>query len=412
VLASNLFSREAFMASIRPRKTSSGIVYHARVRIKGAPPQSSVHRTLTHAKRWAQATEAAVRERRFFPQSEALRHTVADAIDRYIEALPLRALRDERNRRRQLAWWRRELGALRLADVSSAAVAQARDKLARTAATPNTKSPKRPLRPRSPATVNRYLAAFSHVLRTAAKEWDWLAQSPMNNVEKRKEPSGRVRYLDHDELRRLLAACRDSQSATLELIVLIAVSTGMRQGEILNLCWRDVDVDSEHPHIRLEHTKNGERRVVPLVDETARRLLNRRTQSRPKASDLVFPGRRPRSALHIKKAWRNALKRAEIEDFRFHDLRHTAASHLAMQGCTSLEIADVLGHKTLQMVKRYSHLSDGHTRRSLERLGAVVFGPVQACKGLANATDNGDPVPACCPQDLQHSEAFRAASPE
>ena len=101
------------MASIRPRKTSLGTVYHVRVRIKGAPAQSSVHRTLTHAKQWAQATEAAIRERRFFPQCEAARHTVAEAIDRYLHDLPLRSLRQERNRRRQLLWWRYELGRLR-----------------------------------------------------------------------------------------------------------------------------------------------------------------------------------------------------------------------------------------------------------------------------------------------------------
>ena len=130
------------------------------------------------------ATEAAIRERRFFPQCEAVRHTVADAIDRYLEDLPLRSLRDERNRQRQLLWWRQELGPLRLADLTSAAVVQGRDKLARTPVTPNCKAPKRPPGRRAPSTIRRYLAALSHVLSTARKEWGWLSHSPMDCVDK------------------------------------------------------------------------------------------------------------------------------------------------------------------------------------------------------------------------------------
>lgn len=361
---------KALMASILPRNTSQGIVYHARVRIKGAPAQSSVHKRRTDAVKWAQSVEVAMREHRFFPSSTVLRHTVAEAIDRYVEELPLRGMRDERNRRRHLTWWRDELGCTLLADLSPDSIGLARDKLARSAAVNKKAAAKSKPRPRAPATVNRYLAALSHVLTVARKEWRWITRSPMADVTKAREPSGRVRYLSRAELVRLREACTASRSVVLELVVQLALTTGMRKGEILNLRWHDVDL--ERAQLTLQHTKNGERRTVPLIAQTCE-MLRLRKPEHVEAARLLFPARQGTRPAEITHAWKKALQRAQIDDFRFHDLRHTAASYLAMAGCTSLEIADVLGHKTLQMVKRYSHLSTEHTRQSLERLGAVVL---------------------------------------
>ena len=358
------------MASILPRKTSLGIVYHARVRIQGAPPQSSVHKRRTDAVKWAQSVEVAVRERRYFPSSVALRHTLADAIDRYLKDLPLRALRDERNRRRHLAWWHTELGGTLLSDLTPDSIGQARDKLARPFPPPSTKAGNK--KARAPATVNRYLAALSHVLSVARKEWRWIARSPMADVQKAREPGGRVRYLSREELARLREACRLSPNTALDLVVLLALTTAMRKGEILNLRWRDVDL--EQGHATVQQAKNGERRTVPLIVQTWEILQSRKPDpAQLTPATLVFPGRQVHRPACVAHAWKNAVRQAKIEDFRFHDLRHTAASYLAMTGCTSLEIAEVLGHKTLQMVKRYSHLSTEHTRRSLERLGAAVL---------------------------------------
>lgn len=359
------------MASVRPRKTANGITYHARVRIKGAPAQSAVFPTKTAAQRWAQSLEAAIRERRYFPAAEERRHTLADAIDRYLLGLPLRQHRDSRNPTRLLAWWRGRLGHVRLADLTAALIAEVRDELLRMPLFPNGKHVTRTAKRRSPATVVRYLAALSPVLRTAKKEWGWLSSSPMDDVKKPSEPRGRVRWLSAEERERLLQACAESESHALEDVVVLALATGMRRGEILSLGWSTVDLD--RAQITLTQTKNDERRTIPLVGP-ALALMRRRLAHRTANAKLVFSGLDQDTPVDIKKAWYNAVRRARLDDFRFHDLRHTAASYLAMAGCTHLEIAEVLGHKTLQMVKRYSHLSTDSTRLSLEKLSAAAFG--------------------------------------
>ncbi|MFT5548186.1 MAG: integrase [Candidatus Azotimanducaceae bacterium] len=140
----------------------------------------------------------------------------------------------------------------------------------------------------------------------------------------------------------------------------------MRQGEILNLTWNLVDL--KRRGITLEKTKNGERRHIPLVNH-AWELLNNLSKIRRMNTALVFHSRTtPLSPVAIRKPWGNAVKSAELQDLKFHDLRHTAASYLAMSGASHIEISEVLDHKTLQMVKRYAHLSQSHTSSILERI--------------------------------------------
>jgi len=148
----------------------------------------------------------------------------------------------------------------------------------------------------------------------------------------------------------------------------------MRKGEIMGLTWDAVDF--QRRMITLEHTKNGERRGVPLVG-LAYDALQQRSRIRRIDSPYVFPapfryGKEPQP-IDITTAWRVAVKRAELKDFRFHDLRHSAASYLAMNGASLAEIAAVLGHKTLQMVQRYAHLSDAHTSKVVERMNEAIF---------------------------------------
>ncbi len=149
------------------------------------------------------------------------------------------------------------------------------------------------------------------------------------------------------------------------------MTTGARRGEILGLSWCDIDLAAQRAV--LHKTKNNERRsltlVGPVVDE-----LHRLRKVRRLNNDSVFLSDEASAQHGIRKAWHQALNDAEINDFRFHDLRHTCASYLAMNGATTAEIAAVLGHKTLAMVKRYSHLSDEHVRDVVERTAAKVLG--------------------------------------
>jgi integrase len=353
------------MASIEKRISSDGETsYRVKVRLKGFPVQSATFERLTDARKWAQQTESAIREGRHFKTSEAKRHTLAELIDRYCnDVLPSKP-KNSCDQIQQLSWWKAEIGSHVLADVTPALIAQCRDRLASGITSRG--------RPRTPATVNRYMAALSIAFTTAVKEWGWLEDTPMRKVTKPREPRGRVRFLSDDERARLLSACKESSSPYLYIVVVLALSTGMRQGEIMNLTWGDVDLNQGRAI--LHETKNGERRAVAITGH-ALEVLRELAKVRRIDCSLLFPAKlqKVQKPMDLRTPWETAVKKAEILDFKFHDLRHSAASYLAMNGASLAEIAEVLGHKTLQMVKRYAHLSEGHTARVVASMNDKIF---------------------------------------
>ena len=352
------------MATIENRIADSGKKsFRVKIRLRGYPTQSATFERLTDARKWIQDTESAIREGRHFKTSEAKRHTLGEMIDRYIRDVLPKKPRSARSQKTQLIWWKKQAGTFLLSDVTSVLIASYRDKLG----SEEMDSGKL----RSPATVNRYLAAISHVFTIAVKEWGWVEDSPLRKVTKAKEPRGRVRFLSDDERERLLEFCQSSQNSHLYTIVVLGLSTGARKMEILSLCWKQVDF--QRGIITLEDTKNGDRRVLPLAGR-ALTLMKAHAKIRRLGTDLVFPGQKPQKPIEIKKAWESAVAKAELVDFKFHDLRHSAASYLAMNGASLAEIAEVLGHKTLQMVKRYAHLSEAHTARVVANMNAKIFG--------------------------------------
>jgi len=351
------------MATIDKRVYPNGSTsYRARTRLKGFPPESASFARLTEAKIWAASRESAQREGRYVTIGAAKRHTLADLIARYErDVLPCKP-RNARNQRQQLRWWSEQLGNCRLSDLSATEIAECRDYLL--------KVPMANGKRRSNSTAVRYLAVLSHALSVAMREWNWVDDNPCRKVTKPKEPRGRVRFLDDAERNRLLESCRLSMSALLYPIVVLALSTGMRKGEILNLRWPQVDL--VRGHITLHDTKNGDRRGVPLAS-LARSLLQELHDNRGSDTDLVFPGRVVSKPLEVTKAWTTALAVATIENFRFHDLRHSAASYLVMDGASMAEVGDVLGHKCVQMTKRYAHLATGHTTHIVATMNERIF---------------------------------------
>jgi integrase len=193
----------------------------------------------------------------------------------------------------------------------------------------------------------------------------------MPKVRKLKLPRGRVRFLSDEERHQLLEACQASRNPYLYIVVMLALATGARRGELLSLRWPDVDL--RRRMLTLRETKNGETRAVPLTGNGFA-VLAQHAKVRRLDTSLVFPDRTGTRPLGIRGAFDNAVERAGIADFHFHDLRHSFASYLAMNGASLLEIAEVLGHKTLAMVKRYAHLSEAHTRSVVERMNRAVFG--------------------------------------
>jgi len=352
------------MATISKISGKRRATYKVRIRKPNNPTVTKTFSSKNLAKKWARKTELQIEEGTYFDKVEAASHTVADLVDRYLkEELKRLSESDWPSRKRQLNWWKDKIGKLTLNKVTPALIVEYRNILKQGTTYRH--------KPRSGSTINRYLAAFSAALGIAATEWQWIQSNPFSRVRREKENSGRVRFLSADERTALLEACKESRNKNIHLITMLALSTGMRQTEILSLTWEQVDQD--RGAITLYKTKNDDIRVVPLVG-LVKSELQKYGKVRNLKNPYVFVGRHHSYAQFPRGAWESALIRAEIVDFTFHDCRHSAASELAMNGASLHEIAAVLGHKTLAMVQRYAHLSEQHTMSVVERMNNAVFG--------------------------------------
>lgn len=385
------------MAVIRERKSASSVKsYHVQVRIRGFPPQTQTFKSKTLAKEWAALTETDLKAGRLLPRVIAERHTVSDLLTRYRkEVLPLKKAKFIRDQTVHLDWWEAKLGRYSLAQLNSNVIGQAR--IALSTEPIGKKSVKVQIkdakgntitktaqedRVRAPATVVRYMGALSHALNTAVNEWGWIDKSPMIGVRKPKVDNERRRFLSDEEIQRVLTEAKGSENRFLYTVVLLALSTGMRLTEIMSLRWRNVLVEdgADMGLLVMEKTKNGNARTSPLAEDAFKAVMVLRDKARKDNADrvpanqLLFPSDTVENKpVEIRKAWETCRKRAELDDFRFHDLRHTAGSLLAMSGASTREIAEVLGHKTMAMAKRYSHLTQKH-------LGSVVANMNQRLK--------------------------------
>ena len=354
------------MASIQERKDATGkIHFRVQVRLKGFPPEQATFERKTDAKIWAAQTEAAIREGRHFKASEGKRHTLADAIERYEREVLPRKPRTAPYQKPQLEWWRERLGRFTLADVTPALILERRAALVKETSAGN---------------ANRYMAVLSHLFTVAMKEWGWVDDSPFRKIQRLTEPRGRVRFLDDAERKALLATCKESPNPNLYDVVVLALSSGCRKQEILNLRWRDVEL--QRGQITLMDTKNKTPRAVPLVGFALERMKERNRHRRAD-TDYCFPYPHMAKPADIDRDFARARDKAGIKNFRFHDLRHSAASYLAMGGASLAEIAAVLGHKTFAMVQRYAHLSDAHTSGVVSRMNAAIFAEPTKQEGAA-----------------------------
>ena len=353
------------MANIEKRIAKSGAVsYRVKIRLRGFPTQIATFERITDARKWIQDTESAIREGRHFKTSESKKHTAKELIDRYIAEVLPRKPKSIADQKTQLGWWKNSIGSFLLSDITPALITEHRAKLS------SETSDRKGVR-RTDATVNRYCAALSHCFTIAVKEWGWMQDNPLMKIKKFKEPRGRVRFLSEEEREKFLQVCQESSSPFLYILVVLGISTGARKMEIAGLKWEDVDLSRSM--IILHDTKNGDRRSLPLVG-IAKDLMKTHYKNRNENTNLVFPAKNLQNPIDIRTPFETALQRAEIKDFKWHDLRHSCASYLAMNGATLAEIAGVLGHKTLSMVKRYSHISDAHTAGVVERMNNKIFG--------------------------------------
>jgi integrase len=220
-----------------------------------------------------------------------------------------------------------------------------------------------------PATINRLIAIIKHMVHKGY-DWEMVTEETFKRVKKVKlleDNNGRLRYLTKEECRELINSCKPH----LKPIVITALNTGMRKGEILNLKWDNVDLNNGF--ILLDKTKNGHRREIP-INPDLRSILEKiysGTTERPRRIDVpyVFHDRKSdKPYQEIKRSFATACRRAGIKDFRFHDIRHTFASLLVMGGIDITTVSKLLGHQTLTMTLRYAHLAPNHLSKAVNIL--------------------------------------------
>ncbi len=314
-------------------------------------------------------------EGKHFRNVEARRRTLGEAIDRYIaEELPKK--RDGSMGRVNLPYWRKAIGHLKLADITPAILVEHRGKLARgkfLRAKPESKrsTVKKGEEPRrfqrSNATVNRYLTSLSHVFTVARKEWHWVSNNPLDGVSKLPESRGRVRALADDERKRLLI--ETAKDSTLHAFVVLALSTAARAGELLKLTWADVNLKDGRVLFRV--TKNSQPRTIWLHGE-AMRLLIDLGKVRRINDDHVFGSPSGTGAYGYHKLFKAACEAAKVVDFKFHDLRHTAATYLARTGASEQQLRAIGGWKS-GVVSRYVHLAAEDAKDILLRMNETFL---------------------------------------
>lgn len=225
-----------------------------------------------------------------------------------------------------------------------------------------------------PASNNKITNILKHMLSKAV-EWEMVDADVLKRIRKVKplrDDNRRLRYLSNDDIQGLLKHCHGH----LLPIVITALNTGMRRGEILSLKWENVDM--VHGFIHLEQTKNGDRRDIPINDtlKSTLKALTRRLDS----PYVFYANKTGKPYRDVKKAFQNALTKAKIQDFHFHDLRHTFASHCVMAGIDITTVSRLLGHKSLTMTLRYSHLAPSHMVNAVNILDATINGKTVSTK--------------------------------
>lgn len=338
--------------------------FHAEIRRKdNARPVRKSFENITKARNWVKRTESAILEGREVFDNKTQKRTLTDLIGHYIKLhlskFPSR-LKDQMH---HLNWWNENYGRKRLTEITPALLTDAKEILLDGITHRKIN--------RSEATVNRYFSTLSKAFSLASREWLWISENPFRRISKLREGPGRNRFLNKDELRTLLEKCKESKNPHLYGMVLIAASMGLRFGEIVNLRWNDI----KGKFITLEETKNGDVRILPMTEQVIAYFTDLSVSKTN--HDFVFRSKDPlkrHPASMIRKAFKRVLELSGIKDFKFHDLRHTAASHLGMNGATQGELMAILGHRSPTMTKRYAHYSSGHLATLLQKTSDNLIG--------------------------------------
>ena len=322
-----------------PSISKSYGVWRVRIRRRGLPLVSKVFKAKADAQTWAFKTERSMELGFLSPDHDC---PLKELLERYRrEITPTKnGATQENSRIKKLC--KHPIARIRLSNLTSNDIAKFRDERLETV---------------SGSTVTKELSLISHAIKTAMREWGFqLPNNPVDNITRPTANKARNRRLEEGEEQPLLVSCGQSSNHWFLPLVVVAIETGMRRGELLSLTWDNVHLDKSWVHLPM--TKNGESRDVPLSPKAKDILRSLPRDISGKVFPIHFEG--------LKSLWRRAMKRADIVDLRFHDLRHEATSRFFELGLNVVEVGAITGHKDLKMLQRYTHLRAEDLVRKLQ----------------------------------------------
>ena len=342
------------------------VKYRAQIRKHGYKAQSKTFSTKSLAQEWIKNRTREI-ESGDAGLVDANTYTVSDLFKQYIEDKnPAKA------KRAHLTWWEDRIGFMLLSKITSPMLRDYLRELAKGNKNLGGKTVRKGTKQRSPATVNRYQSSLSSVFAYGNDpEIAWMTRNPAN-FKQLGEADHITRWLSNGEREALLVACTDSQWDGLYPLVVMALTTAARQGNLLSLRWSDIDLKAGRVHIN--HTKAGEEMTLALTG-SALIAMKQWSKARSVVSNLVFPSAKMpgKPYADFRKHWDIALEVAGIENFRFHDLRHTAGTYLAKSGANRATIMKAMNHKTLEASSRYLHMDVDDVAAAQEK-AAAQFG--------------------------------------
>jgi integrase len=350
------------MARIQTRKGKKRTTYTATVRVKGFPALARTFDTKGEAKSWSADIEKEMRMGRYQDVRSIENLTLAETIERYLTQVsatkrPNSIRRDKDSAKAILNDFGYEIS---LCDVTPQRLATYRDNRIKNV---------------SPSSIQKEFALLSHMFNVARREWGIPIENPVTEVTRPKIRNNRTRFLTKEEAQRLLEIAKSSKNPKLYPYLLVMMHTGMRPSEAAGLKWGDIDLEGRLA--RLQVTKT-DMRYVPITEMVENILRSIRPEDSKNETHVFLPPDSGNSkqlvdmpCLYFKKSFHTARTKANLNDVHLHDLRHTAASHLLMAGVDLRTLAEILGHKTLQMVHRYTHLLNDHKLKAVDRINSL-----------------------------------------
>ncbi len=349
------------MANIRKIKNKKGYTYQVDIRHKGYNRIVKTFDNKNDAVLFAQKIEVKMKKgtykqvSNFIADSDKPIIYISELIDYFKNNIAKTRYADCKKYDVMYDWWTDKIGNIKVKELTSSMLAGCKQILA----TEKTSTGK----VRQANTINKYIMCLSAVLTYAVKELELIEVNPVSRISLMPKPNGRTRFLSKEEIEKLLNECKNT-SDVLYLFVLLALSTGGRYSEILKLSINNIDF--QNSQIFFMNTKNKSHRGVYINGEIAEFL--KEYISKNNIKDKIFINPKTKKLYYIRGILQEVIEKIGLKDFHIHDLRHTTASYIAMNGGTLLDIAEILGHKSLVMARRYSHLTQKHTKSVMDNV--------------------------------------------